>query len=484
MVGALVISEGQHIVLVDVPTSLPMSGGLSHRFKMNKGTLLINVRACSYAVLQSKYPIWHDEYGSVFVCADRDLNKPFMQVIAKLGASEGLNYHIHRWTDIPSIDSFTVGNQSILFKANNSYYRSTIDSTISPAIEITLEPAKRKLAEVEEGHITRGSLRRAKEVTIQIETYGNLFERLCALAEMFGTDTKLAFRYTHRGSGVSYGGGIRRVFVQDALSQFEEAYLLRHGAGSEFNLTALLALPPPKLFIIGRALHLAMHINRTCLSVRLPIPLMVALIGREPSIDELEFFLQQESPELYDIITSYYDDPEGLEECGYVSYREVLNHRVYYECSDPEVNNQIRRVSQYIAQGFTSYAPIINIRSMNMPTLDYYLSGPYCINRKLLISMIRCGGSSSNCNALVKFIKGLIERLPEDRLAVFLRNWTGTTVVKNARCMIDTCSGIDINFATCTRTLSMNPSLVHKSNSQALPSIIEMLTTPISTARG
>lgn len=370
-------------------------------------------------MLQGKYIIYYDEEGVVHICADRDLNKPFLQLTLKLTTDGGSQYHIHRWIDIPPVTSIVVGNESILFEAKGAYYRSAICSTFGPATEITLEPTKRKPAEIKDRYIAHGSLKRGKEVIVQIETYGNLFDRLCAFAEMFGTDVKLALRYTHRAVGVSYGGGIRRVFVHDALSQFADSYLIRHGAGSEYNLTALSVLPTPKLFIMGRALHMAMHMNRTCLSIRLPIVFSVELLNREPEIGELEFFLQKESPELYDTITSYFDDPEGLVECGYDSYRECLQHRIYYEHLDPEANSQARRITRALVQGFTSYAPVSNIRSMNMPTIDSYLSGPYCIDRKLLTSVIR-GNGNSNCNALVKFIKGLIERLPEDRLGVLL----------------------------------------------------------------
>ena len=459
--------EAPYIVMVDVD----VKG--AERFRIKGDTLLINVHGCRFGMRSHRYPILIDAQNTIFVYANKVIEAPYMKLEKQFVVSDR-THRIYKWTNTPKpIDSFAVGAEWLLIESKGRFYRSIIDSTFKQIQSIQLEHVKRIPAEVNRDLIKRRTSKGGTKVEIQIETFGDLFERLCSFAQMFGKDTMLKPDYTLQSKTVSNGLGIRRVFAQDALSQFAALYLLIHGACSEYNLEALSKLSLPELFMIGRALHLAMYMNRTCLSIRMPISFYAALLNREPEIDELEFFLKQESPDLFETITSYFDDPTGLEECGYTSYRECLSHAVYYQHADPEIDRQAAHISRALVVGFNSYAEVDNIKRMNMPTIDYYVSGSYCIDRALLSHKINCDNQ-----VLLKFVRSLIERLPEDKLAIFLRNWTGSSVYKGTKCTVLETAKRDLEFATCGRKLHINPAILQKNNKAAINELVIMLTTP------
>lgn len=462
--------EPPFIVLVDVKGA--------ERFRVKGDTLLINVNNCRYAMRANRFPILVDAQNAVFVYANKLLEVPHMKLEKQFVVSDR-THRIYKWLNTPKpIDSFNVGAEWITIESKGKHYRGIIDSTFRQVQAIQLELVKRIPATVIKDLVKRKTSKAGTRVEVQIETFGNLFERLCSFAEMFGKDIMLKPDYTLKSVTVSNGLGIKRVFAQDALSQFAMLYLIIHGACSEYNIEALSKLTPPQLFIIGRALHMAMYMNRTCLSVRMPISFLAALLNREPEIDELEFFLQQESPDVYDTITGYFDDPSGLEECGYTSYEECLKYTCFYQHADPEIDQRAKHISHALALGFNSFAEVDNIKKMNMPTIDHYVSGAYCIDRVLLISKLDCSHA-----ILLKFVRNLIERLPEDKLAIFLRNWTGSSVYKGTKCTVLEIAKRDVEFATCGRKLHLNPAIFQKGNKDAIAELVDLLTTPESSIK-
>lgn len=458
------------VVIVDVDDA--------ERYRVLGEVLLFNVHNLRYTLYRHWSPIFFDDQGGVHIYTLRTYDVPYMQLEKEFKCKDR-THRIYKWIDLPKvIDNLSVSSASVLFESQGRYYRSTVKDGYGPAIEIKLEHEKRQPAEVIKGLTKRCTTKGGTNVDIQIELNRPMFEPLCKLAEMFGKDIVVRPVVTHRSERVSQGVGLSRFVAQTALTQFADRFLLMNGACAEYNLEALSELSTPQLFITGRALHMAMYMNRTCLSIRMPIAFLVAILGREPELDELEFFLQQESPDAYDTITSYYEDLQGLADCGYSNYRECLNHRVFYEHNDPETNNLVRRISNAMAAGFTSFAEIENINKMNLPTIDSYVSGPYLIDRASLSSMINCNNS-----VLLKFVRSLVERLGEDRLRTLLCNWTGSSVFKGTRLRLQETSSADIRFATCSRELYLNPKLFEKNDRLRLPDLIDILTSPMTSVK-
>ena len=375
-------------------------------------------------------------------------------------------YYLYEWLNLPPIDCIYSNKRWFVFESRDRLYSSLIDNKMpQPITEIILTPDSG--CTVQLNLIDRKSTKGSNMTDVFIETCADRFERLVSLAEMFGRTTRLSIFYTRRANGVSYGGGVRRVFIQDALSVFASKYLIQHGSVSEFNLRALSDVPVLKLFNMGRALHLALYLTRTCLSVRLPISVCAALLKRELTISELEYFVEKEQPEIYGLVSQYRDDPEGISECGYASYDLCLRQLIHYD-TDTDF------ISKVLADGIVSYAPIPNLESMNAPTLDYYLSGGYSIDRAALAKLIR--GS----DLVLGFVKGLITTLPEPKLAALLRNWTGSSVLKDASLRITEESNGSIKFRTCSRALIIDPKLIASSSPLPRADLIDLLTTPIT----
>ena len=466
-----------YIVVVDVSSSEQEHE--QDRFKVKGDVLLVNVHGCSFTMRKHRFPALVDPVGDVYLYLNRVNDVPYLQLVKEF-ATKNRTHRIYKWLNLPGpVDRIITGSSFIMFESQGRFYRSTVTDVVGPLVELTLEPVKRVPASVNKDHIKRLTTKGGTNVDIQVEVTGDLFGSLCSFAEMFGKDIMLRPIFTHKSERITRNVGTSRAFVEDALSQFAYRYLLTCGPCPQYNIEALSALSTPQLFITGRALHMAMYMNRTCLSIRMPISFYVALLGREPELDELEFFLQQVSPDLYDTITSCHENKEAIAECGYTSYRELLNHKVFYEHADPETNAKIRTISTAIAIGFNTFAEIENIKHMNMPTLDYYISGSYSIDRALLIRKLKCSSST-----LLKFVRSLIERLPEDRLAILLRNWTGSSVYKGTKCRIQETSNSDIRFSTCNRELYLNPKLFEKDSRLTMPDLIDILTSPVLSIKG
>ena len=479
---------GDHrVVLVDVDDPL--------HIKKVGDTLLINIHGCQYNLLRSMFPIYHNTQGDTYIHLAKECSAEHLQLVREIKLGD-CTHRIYKWLGLPKpIDRLTASGSSILFESKGLFYLSIIGAKIEPAVEITLRAERRAIAKVNPNLIQYRSTKGSRDITVRIETHGDPFERLCSFAEMFGREVRFSLHYTHQSQTVSHGGGIRRVFSHTAQLQFASKYLVQHGACSEFDTKVMstgLERPygssstftAPELFNMGRALHMAIYMNRSCLSIRLPISFIMALLNREPTIPELEFFLQQESPDIFEVITSYSDEPEKLTECGYDSYRECLQLFVYYQHADPDIDQEARRISQHLAAGFTSFAEVDNILKMNAPTLDYYLSGPYCIDRELLVSKLcfygRLQGSS---HTVLNFAKALVQRLPEPMLKILLQNWTGTSTVKRAKYRVGIVRDTDIHFLTCNRALCINPRLLKKTSKISMPEVIEMLTTPVTVIK-
>lgn len=308
---------------------------------------------------------------------------------------------------------------------------------------------------------------------MQVETVSNLFQRLCALAELFDSNTKLSISYTRKTRKISHGDGVTRIFMQDALSQFASLYLEHKGACTVFNCDAWRTMSASEIFYVGRALAMVIGHTNSFLPVRLPLAFASALANREPTIEELEYFLLKTNPEIYETITSYRDH-NSLEECGYDTYQEALNQCAHYDDRDADTNTCIRFVSRVMADGFKSYASTSNLPTMNLPTLDYYLSGPFVIDRKQLKQKIGDSGQIGT------FIKGLIDKLPERDLAILLRNWSGSSTVLDVNYGVSVSNDGGLMFRTCMTHLTIDPRLLGPDSSVNRADLIDMLTTPVT----
>ena len=121
---------------------------------------------------------------------------------------------------------------------------------------------------------------------------------------------------------------------------------------------------------------------------------------------------------------------------------------------------------------------------MNYPTLDYYLSGDYVIDRDLLIENINISNTSSDINYKGTFTT-IIKSLSEDKLAILLKNWSGTTIVKkDTKYMISIIKStnkqvINIYFGTCEVNIILTENILTDPKIDQI--VIDIFTTPMNT---
>lgn len=433
------------------------------------------------------------------------------------------SFNIYQWINLPApgfVSNLQHNQFAVNFKASNQYYScmipgwntytTTTSSSPSPSpspspytpITLKSQASARSAIQIDKTLVHRhrpSSTYHNNSISISIQTCSDRLDKLVSMAEMFHNDTAFAITFDRRSQVVSFGDGPKLIFVQDALSQFASVFLTQHQTCTSFNLEAFSDTTAPKLYAYGRMLHLAMTITGTCLSIRLPISLLAAIKGSVLSIPELEFFVEREIPETFKTIRAYDNDPAALADCGYSSYRECLETLVH--SSDSQ--SRIKAISQEIARGITDFRPIENLNRMNIPTLDYYMSGDYKIDRLNLKSRLQISFADTT-----GFVHAFIDTLLEQQLAILLRNWTGTSVLLDRMYRVE--KGSDLMFQTCSATLVLPRALLDPiergytlsvssglqsactdlipSDSNSTPfthaHLIELLTTPVAHVIG
>lgn len=471
------------IVLIDHPDH-----EVHKRFDARAHVIIFNTDTVVEYVLTGCGIAFTDRDGEAYFCIcfrPEDTDLSLIETIqVRPDEDDDSQYYVCRWDNKPCpgpVTSLQSHTNAIVFKGGNgSWHTCRLETDeLSPytTLAIGCVPKTKSVTRVNPKLISRpkpGGIR----VPISIQTCADRLERLSTMAELFNIETRFAISFDRKSRAVSYGEGPKLVFTQDALSQFASTYLTQHQALPTFNLEAFTGMAAPKLYAYGRMLHMAMTITESNLSIRLPLALLAAIKDRKPTIEELEFVAEKENPQVYSTVKPYRDDAAGLLDCGYTSYQECLETLVHYVTD--EHTPKIKAISRTIAEGLQSYAGIANLSKMNIPTLDYYMSGDYQINRNLLGSLL---DFKSSAQFAVSFIRNLIASLPEEKLAVLLRNWTGTTVVINKPYYVE--SGRDLMFKTCSMTLTVPSKLMtDQPGSPFTPeTLTELLTTPVDYIR-
>ena len=444
------------------------------QYRVCGNSLLINVRDNWH----SKNPavsgvMYKNAAGDYYIYTVKSYGKTSMFQLVETIQADDYTYYLYKWLNLPeSLDCICVSNNCIIFRSPSKFYRSQVTKNIPQKLTelvLTQRVSITSVVDIKLADSVNRKLNGYSTVSVCVETVSNLFQRLCALAELFDSNTTLSISYTHKTRQVSHGNGVTRAFMQDALSQFALEYLVQKGACTVYNTDAWRTMTPSEIFYVGRALAMVIGHTSSYLPVRLPLAFTTALAKREPTIEELEYFLLKTNPEIYETITSYSNNPVALVDCGYDTYQEALNQCVHY---DGDAYTQF--VSRVLADGFRSHALTSNLPVMNLPTLDYYLSGPFVIDRRQLKQKISDRGSIGT------FIKGLIDKLPERKLAILLRNWSGSSTVMDTNYGVSESNDGGFTFRTCMTQLTIDPRLLGSDSSISRAGLIDILTTPIT----
>ena len=289
--------------------------------------------------------------------------------------------------------------------------------------------------------------------------------------ELIRDVSNFEIKYIEKGEIISYGDGPKREFLETAVMEFFETCLIQNNVCTYFNMDMITSFTSDELYCIGLMLHTIICHSKNHLPFRLPILLLKAVKGRKLKKIELEYFAQNEDPEIFNNARQFSDDPDGFKslDSDFATYEDLL-----YDICGCKNMKKSSEINSDIAKGIIAYSEIKNLDIMNYPTLDYYFSGNYTINRLTLLKNLKI------MRTYKETITHIIKTLPEKKLYVLLRNWSGTSVVKKSfvyEIVVEKKS--DLYFATCSITIHIPKELLINPIMQ--PHLVDMLCTPITT---
>jgi hypothetical protein len=196
----------------------------------------------------------------------------------------------------------------ILIKSNNKYYYHTIKTNtlqVNKLTEIVLQNNIKQL--VNKNQIIYPTMSYENTTTINIKQSSNYFEKLLVIVELLNSDIELTVRFTNDNKSVSYGIGPTRLFMETAIVQFSEKYLINYNVLTDFNFDQMQKLTNDELKSIGSLLNAVLCQNRCHLPIHLPLSLLKAIKKKEFDISELEYFARIDVPEMFELVYAYRD---------------------------------------------------------------------------------------------------------------------------------------------------------------------------------
>lgn len=500
--GGLVRKADSHRLLnniidvdyIGVACVLLVNSDTNQRYEINSRDLYFNINGLVYYGFLMEGLIYYDSNNTLYYCTDKNLPEDEYNTteIDKI-TIEGETLYIYMFNNIPyPVTNIIFTEEVIIIQSNDKYYYHTIYSsetnfrvhkftpiTIDTVVDVGYS------VQVNKNYIMLPKKSFENSVSLNINVDGKKFEKFFNIIEMLNVNTNFEIEFKKNNEIISYGDGAKRELMETALIEFENKYLLKYNNRTEFNLKEMKKMSDDELTTIGTLLHTVICHSNNHLPIRLPLSLLVAFKEKPIKMAEYEYFAKLEDPDMFETIYKYHDKPDEFIELGsnYESYEDCVRSLCCYS-KKHENDKDLQRICKLIALGFTNYNDIKNLDVMNYSTLDYYLSGDYMIDRHLLIKNLRVDHKSQEkaINYKEEIIK-LIKSLPENKLAILLKNWSGTSVIKKSTryeiFITPEDSENGVYFATCNVKITINENFIMDNKTYDI--LLDMLTTPITT---
>jgi len=472
--------------------------------------LFFNVNNLLYYKLLDCGLIYYDSSNTLYLCSFNRYSESEYNIseINQIHINDETCYRIYICNNLPSkITNISFTGHIILVEADGKFYYRTFanigdgpanDFAVDKFTEISINVNNKKISMVSKNLIVYR--RRAENddndddnndsISLLINVNSNKFEKLLAIMEMLNGINNFEIKLVKNGSVISYGDGPKREFMEAAINQFADEYLIKNNNIMEYNFEKMKRFTNDDLVYIGHMLHAVICNSMNSLSIRLPISLLVAIKNKNIKLNELEYFARLEDPELFETVNKFSSNPDFFAELDseYTTYEKFIKHMCRCFYLDKDKNDAMKNISDKIAEGFKTYNEVKNINSMNFPTLDCYLSGDYFIDRETLIKNLQVTSSENFTDVEVNNYKNniiqVIRSLPEEQLLILLKNWSGTSIVKKSTTYMLSISKqkynkIDIHFGTCGVQITIAQELLD--NKEMQPLLVQLLTTPMVT---
>lgn len=467
-----------HLIIIDTDTKP------SQDIIVTPEAFYFNVRSLVYRVVNDGLIYYDASSGLICYCAEYELEESkYDTFILKSCENDSDFLYVYAYNNIPSnITNITFTNNLFVIQSEKKYYYQIFDSVDFNENKITeiILNDKNDIELVNKRIVVYNKNEYDESVDLYVSSKSDKLPKLMNIIELLRDQVDFQIKFTEGTSVVSYGDGPKREFMDVAMIEFADKYLLYDGTCPDFNLDQLEKLNDDDLIFIGYMIHAVICHSLNHLPIRLPLHLIQAILNKIPSDKELEYFIMKYDPELYHNIQLHKNKPNSEFESafGYASYRECLESlcRLTY---DEKTQIKISHITKLISKGFRKYYKIKKLNKMNFPTFDYYLSGDFHINRDLLLKNLIINSETKLTVNCTEIIKQVIHHLSEEKMTLLLKNWSATSIVKNTSYRINIVSDYDkdIYFGTCNFELTLSDNLFENSEIDNL--LVELLTTPI-----
>ena len=454
-------------------------------------SLFFNVQGLIYYKLFDDGIVYFDNTNTLYCCTPYIIPEKRYNTseIEKIVISSEITYYIYMFNNLPSdiINIKFTGYLILLECSNDKFYYHTIESNdnfeVDKFAEIQINQNPDQISLLSKHYIIRTKKEFSNSVTLLVSITDKKFKKLLNIVGMLDNFTNFNIQYVNGTKSQSYGDGPKREFLEDAVVEFSNKYLINHNFLAEFDVNKFKKFTDDQLIHIGSLLHSVICHSGNNLPIRLPLTLLSAINNKKPNIAELEYFAKIENPDAFNNVYQYKTDPEMIKTIGFDSYEECLKLLCKYNYQ-PETDNYVLNLSKKIAKGFINYHEVKNSSLMNLPTLDYYISGNYSSNRDSLIRNLNISYASLTDNKIdySSIIINIIKLLPEDKFIALLRNWSGTSIIKkdfNYNIYITILKKKYIFFGTCDSHMEISEDLFQNEEAHAV--LVDMLTIPMTS---
>lgn len=264
------------------------------------------------------------------------------------------------------------------------------------------------------------------------------------------------FRASHNEK-YAIASGSRYLAIETVLKDFADRFLIRHNHLTTLNLKVLQHSSDAYLRLLGKALVMAFINLGNHLSIRLPLLLLAAIYRCSFTRAELEFFAHREDAGAFASLYAIKDSKSELQQAGFESYLQGL-YSICKLCTYGKETEYAYHCARLIADGFLKEITTDYNFDVNLPTLDWCLSGDYEVNiPDFVLNRINYIGNFTDTQKYM-FSKYVQKLSPEDFRKLLL-NWSGTSHIRKTAYGIILAKNPfnTVQFHTCIYQMSVDP---------------------------
>jgi hypothetical protein len=260
--------------------------------------------------------------------------------------------------------------------------------------------------------------------------------------------TRINISYTSMKEYISSGDGTTRDFFDDISKQLLSKYFISESSFTRFNKEEINKLTEYQARNLGFLINVVLY-NNGKFNFHFPLNFLELLTGEKVKGYEMELFIQEREPEIYNSLLKIKEHPDKIKELGYEKYLDCLKQLCRYE----EIDSN--GILDHIKCGFFDYY-ISEYFKINSITTDAVLTETR-INVDDILNNLTISENKKIDGFKEKF-ETFVKKLTKEELKILLKNWTGSSRIFKNEFQISFLEDpdVDIKFSTCCSLLQIN----------------------------